>query len=99
MEQFIHYFLHLIFPGILSYFLFRENWIRCYAILLLTMLVDLDHLLATPIFDPCRCSINFTPCIAGLLLLFTLSCCFQTDTGCCRGVAFTYGYRWFGLFS
>lgn len=27
----------------------------------LTMLVDLDHLLATPVFDPNRCSINFHP--------------------------------------
>lgn len=25
------------------------------------MLVDLDHLLANPIFDPARCSINFHP--------------------------------------
>jgi hypothetical protein len=30
-------------------------------ILLATMLVDLDHLLADPIFDPNRCSINFHP--------------------------------------
>lgn len=29
--------------------------------MLLTMLIDLDHLLATPIFDPTRCSINFHP--------------------------------------
>lgn len=26
-----------------------------------TMLVDLDHLLAVPIFDPNRCSIGFHP--------------------------------------
>lgn len=26
-----------------------------------TMLVDLDHLLATPLFDPNRCSIGFHP--------------------------------------
>ena len=26
-----------------------------------TMFIDLDHLLATPIFDPNRCSINFHP--------------------------------------
>ena len=26
-----------------------------------TMLVDLDHLLATPIYDPARCSIGFHP--------------------------------------
>jgi len=29
--------------------------------MVLTMLVDLDHLLADPIFDPNRCSINFHP--------------------------------------
>ena len=26
-----------------------------------TMLIDLDHLLAIPLFDPERCSINFHP--------------------------------------
>ncbi len=26
-----------------------------------TMLVDLDHLFATPIFDPSRCSVGFHP--------------------------------------
>jgi hypothetical protein len=26
-----------------------------------TMLVDIDHLLATPIYDPARCSIDFHP--------------------------------------
>lgn len=26
-----------------------------------TMLVDVDHLLATPLFDPMRCSIGFHP--------------------------------------
>lgn len=29
--------------------------------MLATMLIDLDHLLAVPIFDPDRCSINFHP--------------------------------------
>jgi hypothetical protein len=27
----------------------------------LTLVVDLDHLLASPVFDPTRCSINFHP--------------------------------------
>lgn len=42
------------------------------------MLVDLDHLLADPIFDPNRCSIGFHPLHSGiaigiyvLMLLFT----------------------------
>ena len=34
---------------------------KVYLILLATMLVDLDHLLASPVFDPNRCSINFHP--------------------------------------
>lgn len=29
--------------------------------MLATMVVDVDHLLATPLFDPNRCSINFHP--------------------------------------
>jgi hypothetical protein len=29
--------------------------------MMLTMLVDVDHLLATPIYDPMRCSIGFHP--------------------------------------
>ncbi len=29
--------------------------------MVLTMLIDLDHLFATPIFDPNRCSISFHP--------------------------------------
>ncbi|MBZ4192168.1 DUF6122 family protein [Niabella beijingensis] len=61
MQSFIHYFLHLVFPGILAYGCYRKHWVRTYLILLATMLVDLDHLLATPVFDACRCSINFHP--------------------------------------
>ncbi len=29
--------------------------------MMVTMLVDIDHLLTTPIYDPLRCSINFHP--------------------------------------
>ena len=32
-----------------------------YCIFLLTMLVDADHLLATPIYEAGRCSIDFHP--------------------------------------
>lgn len=40
---------------------FNPQWMRAWGIMLLTMLVDLDHLLATPVFDPDRCSIGFHP--------------------------------------
>jgi hypothetical protein len=61
MQQVIHYFFHLIFPGLIAYFFFKKKRKRAYVIMLLTMLVDLDHLVAKPIFDPCRCSIGFHP--------------------------------------
>ncbi len=61
MQSFIHYFLHLIFPIFIALIFYKKNWKFTYVILLLTMLVDLDHLWATPIFELCRCSINFHP--------------------------------------
>lgn len=61
IQTVIHYFLHFGMPLIIAYLFFREDYKRVYLILLATMLVDLDHLLATPIFAPNRCSINFHP--------------------------------------
>ena len=61
MQQVLHYFLHLVFPLLIALAFYRKNWIISYLILLLTMLVDLDHLFATPVFEPCRCSIGFHP--------------------------------------
>ena len=43
IQTVIHYFLHLIFPGIIAWFFFREHWKKAYLIMLATMLVDLDH--------------------------------------------------------
>lgn len=61
MQTILHYFLHLVFPFVIAKVFFNSNWQKAYTILLLTMLVDLDHLLAMPIFDPNRCSLNFHP--------------------------------------
>jgi len=58
-QPIIHYSLHFIFPGALAYLLFRDHWNRAWLIMIATMLVDLDHLLADPIFDPDRCSVGF----------------------------------------
>ena len=59
MQTFIHYFLHLVFPFFIAFIFFRNEWKKVYLILLATMLVDLDHLFANPIFQSNRCSINF----------------------------------------
>ncbi|MFQ5630753.1 MAG: DUF6122 family protein, partial [bacterium] len=57
----IHLILHILVPALAAYFFFPEKRLKAFAILVLTMLVDLDHLLADPIYDPHRCSIGFHP--------------------------------------
>ena len=61
LQAIIHYFLHFGLPVIVSYRFFRPRWKKATLIMWLTMLVDLDHLLARPVFDSCRCSIHFHP--------------------------------------
>lgn len=57
----LHYFFHLVVPGLIAYAFFSESWKKAWLIMLATMLIDLDHLLATPVFAPDRCSIGFHP--------------------------------------
>ena len=59
MQTIIHYFLHLVFPALVAFVFFKKEWKKAYLIFLLTMLVDLDHLAANPIFQANRCSIQF----------------------------------------
>lgn len=61
LQTIIHYGLHLLAPGLLAWFFFNNCWKKAWVIMIATMLVDLDHLLATPMFDPNRCSIGFHP--------------------------------------
>tara|TARA_B100000795_G_scaffold231557_1_gene189439 strand:- start:78 stop:392 length:315 start_codon:yes stop_codon:yes gene_type:complete len=60
-QTFIHYFLHFIFPFLIAFIFFRKDWKKVCMIMLLTMMVDLDHLIANPIYQADRCSINFHP--------------------------------------
>lgn len=61
IQPILHYFLHLGFPLLIAFFFFKKDWKKAYLILLATMLVDLDHIFATPMFQANRCSINFHP--------------------------------------
>ena len=56
-----HLALHFLAPLLIAFLFFRENWKLSYLVMMATMLVDLDHLLATPIYDASRCSIGFHP--------------------------------------
>lgn len=48
-------------PGLVAWLFFRKDWVKVSLIMVATYLVDLDHLLATPMYDPDRCGIGFHP--------------------------------------
>jgi hypothetical protein len=56
-----HLALHLVMPAIAARAGFADRWRQAWLIMMTAMLIDMDHLLATPIFDPDRCSIGFHP--------------------------------------
>ena len=56
-----HLALHFTVPLLVAFLFFKENLKLSYLAMMLTMLVDLDHLLASPIYDANRCSIGFHP--------------------------------------
>lgn len=57
----IHYGIHFIVPIVIGFLFFKQNRTRVIFILLAGIVIDIDHLLANPIFDPNRCSIAFHP--------------------------------------
>jgi hypothetical protein len=56
-----HIALHFIIPALFAFVFYKNDWLKSWLVLSATMLVDLDHLLANPIYDPNRCSIGFHP--------------------------------------
>lgn len=71
----LHIALHFIVPMVVTALFFRRDWKFAYGVMAATMLVDLDHLMASPVYDPGRCSIGFHP-LHGLLpiALYVLLC-------------------------
>jgi Family of unknown function (DUF6122) len=57
----IHIALHVAVPLLVAFWFYRPRWHHTAMVLLATMVVDLDHLLAQPIYDAQRCSIGFHP--------------------------------------
>ncbi|MEC8843799.1 MAG: DUF6122 family protein [SAR324 cluster bacterium] len=57
----VHNFLHFLIPALATWIFYQKDWRSSYIFLMITMMVDLDHLIADPIFDPQRCSIGFHP--------------------------------------
>jgi hypothetical protein len=57
----VHLILHVAVPMAVAVLFFRQHWLRASIVMIATMVVDVDHLLAMPIYDPHRCSIGFHP--------------------------------------
>ncbi len=57
----VHYGIHFLVPIAIGFLFYKENKTSAIIILLAAILIDVDHVLANPIFDPNRCSINFHP--------------------------------------
>ncbi|MFG6686447.1 DUF6122 family protein [Mariniflexile sp. HNIBRBA6329] len=76
LQTVAHYGCHFLLPLAVALVFYKQNWKYAYLIMVLGMLIDLDHLLANPIFDPNRCSIGFHPLHSSLAILFYIFLCF-----------------------
>ncbi|MGW9686823.1 DUF6122 family protein [Flagellimonas sp. 2504JD1-5] len=66
---FVHYGIHFLVPLLIVFIFFKDRKVEVLLILMAGMLIDLDHLLANPIFDPNRCSIGFHPLHSHIAIL------------------------------
>jgi len=57
----LHYGMHYLLPFLIAFIFFRKSFWKVSIIILSANFIDLDHLLATPIFDTTRCSKGFHP--------------------------------------
>lgn len=60
-RSYLHLGLHVLVPAMIAALFFRQKFLRAWITMSATMLVDVDHLLASPVYDPCRCSIGIHP--------------------------------------
>lgn len=57
----VHLVLHLAVPAAVAWRWWPARPWHAWALMVATLLVDLDHLLAEPLYDPSRCSLGFHP--------------------------------------
>jgi len=76
----LHILLHFLAPALVVITCFRTRWKHAYLLMLATLAVDLDHLLANPIYDPDRCSIGFHPLHQPSFIALYLALCLFPKT-------------------
>ncbi|WP_370980692.1 DUF6122 family protein [Agaribacterium sp. ZY112] len=56
-----HIALHVLVPLCIAVALYQKRALKAFLFMLLAFAIDIDHLLAQPIYDPTRCSVDFHP--------------------------------------
>ena len=98
----LHIALHGLVPLLVAYAFYRRYWKPAVLVQLATMVVDADHLLADPIYDPARCSIGFhplhtAPAIAVYALLFAVPLLWMPRTEAEDAISTAHIVHWIGL--
>ncbi|SHI32794.1 DUF6122 family protein [Algibacter luteus] len=75
LQSIVHYGCHFLLPLGIALLFFKSNWKYAFLVMVAGILIDIDHLLATPIFDPNRCSIGFHPLHSSFAILFYVFLC------------------------
>lgn len=75
-----HLVLHFVVPALITGLFYRKIWKVAYFVMIATMLVDIDHLFANPIYDPNRCSIGFHPLHQLWFIALYIALCFVPKT-------------------
>jgi len=57
----VHLALHVPVPGAVAKIAYPDRWRVVWMVMVATMVVDLDHLLADPVYDPQRCGLGSHP--------------------------------------
>jgi len=57
----LHIVLHVVVPGLVARLGWPKQTARAWGLMVATMVIDLDHLLADPLYDAGRCSLGFHP--------------------------------------
>jgi hypothetical protein len=61
LRAILHLLLHAAVPALVAWLFFRDRFGKAWLLMLLGWVIDLDHLLADPVYAPDRCSIGFHP--------------------------------------
>ena len=73
-----HISLHFIVPALIAALFFRKNYVFAFFVMAATIVVDIDHVFATHIYDASRCSIGFHPLHKlGFIAIYAVLCFFS----------------------